>query len=120
MPVTAKGNDMNFEDTPPDEKFFAGFDKQVLKVRTVRARDAEIEDLKALLLWALWHHQGASSPVGQPIRRALGIGPHDALTVGQVHAGSDVVARVMRHNAEVSGPSTRPPGYRAGNNLGEK
>ena len=98
MPVTAKENDMNFEDTPPDEKFFAGFDKQVLKVRTVRARDAEIEDLKALLLWALWHHQGASSPVGQPIRRALGIGPHDALTVGQVHAGSDVVARVMRHN----------------------
>ena len=53
MQVTAKENDMNFEDTPPDEKFFAGFDKQVLKVRTVRARDAEIEDLKALLSGSL-------------------------------------------------------------------
>ena len=61
--------------------------------------EAKIEDLESLLLWALWHHQGASSPVGQPIRAALGIGPHDALTVGQVHAGSDAVARLMRHNA---------------------
>ena len=67
--------------------------------------ETEIEDLKALLLWALWHHQGASSAVGQPIRVALGIGPHDALTVGQVHAGSDVVARLMRHNAEITGLS---------------
>ena len=69
MPVTAKGNDMNFEDTPPDEKFFAGFDKQVLKVRTVRARDAEIEDLKALLLWAMWHSREGrtAQPVGNDL-----------------------------------------------------
>lgn len=50
---------------------------------------------EALLLWALWHHQGASSPVGQPIRRALGIGPREALTVGQVHAATDAVTRLM-------------------------
>ena len=65
--------------------------------------EAKIEDLESLLLWALWHHQGASSAVGQPIRVALGIGPHDSLTVGQVHAGSEVVARLIRHNAEVRG-----------------
>ena len=35
---------------------------------------------RAALLWVLWHHQGASSPVGQPIRLALGMGPYDRLT----------------------------------------
>lgn len=28
---------------------------------------------RAALLWVLWHHQGGSSPVGQPIRKVLGI-----------------------------------------------
>lgn len=35
---------------------------------------------RAALLWVLWHHQGGSSPVGQPIRFALGMGAHDRLT----------------------------------------
>lgn len=35
---------------------------------------------RAALLWVLWHHQGGSSPVGQPIRFALGMGAHDCLT----------------------------------------
>jgi len=39
---------------------------------------------RAALLWVLWHHQGASSKVGQPIRFALGMGQHDALTGLQV------------------------------------
>ncbi len=34
---------------------------------------------RAALLWVLWHHQGGSSPVGQPIRFALGKGAHDRL-----------------------------------------
>jgi len=34
---------------------------------------------RAALLWVLWHHQGGSSPVGQPIRFALGMGQHDRL-----------------------------------------
>ncbi len=41
-------------------------------------------DLTGLLLWALYHHQGGSSPVGQPIRAALGIGQHDVLTKRQI------------------------------------
>lgn len=40
--------------------------------------------LSALLLWALYHHQGGSSEVGQPIRRALGIGQYDPLTPSQI------------------------------------
>lgn len=44
--------------------------------RQTRERDA--------LLWVLWHHQGGSSPVGQPIRRALGIGRFEHLTAEQV------------------------------------
>lgn len=35
---------------------------------------------RSALLWVLWHHQGASSPVGQPIRFALGMGSFDDLT----------------------------------------
>lgn len=39
---------------------------------------------RAALLWVLWHHQGGSSPVGQPIRYALGMGAHDPLSEHQV------------------------------------
>lgn len=31
------------------------------------------------LAWVLWHHQGGSSPVGQPIRFALGMGQHERM-----------------------------------------
>ena len=37
-------------------------------------------EVRAALLFALWHHQGGSSPVGQPIRAFLGIGQHDDLS----------------------------------------
>ena len=39
---------------------------------------------RALLLNVLWHHQGGSSEVGQPIRKILGIGEHDHLTGDQL------------------------------------
>lgn len=39
---------------------------------------------RAALLWVLWHHQGGGSPVGQPIRFALGMGAHDPLSPHQV------------------------------------
>lgn len=55
-------------------------------------RDAELTRLRAenarqrgLLLWALYHAQGGSSPVGQPIRKALGIGQFDSMTPEQIH-----------------------------------
>ena len=44
----------------------------------------EIEMLTGLLLWALYHHQGGGSTIGQPIRKALGIGEYDRLTSEQI------------------------------------
>lgn len=45
------------------------------------------ERFRGLLLWTLYHHQGANSDIGQPIRRALGIGRHDRLTPEQIESG---------------------------------
>lgn len=39
---------------------------------------------RAALLWVLWHHQGSSSKVGQPIRYALGMGQHEHLNDHQL------------------------------------
>ena len=39
---------------------------------------------RAALLWVLWHHQGGSSNVGQPIRFALGMGQHEHLSDHQI------------------------------------
>lgn len=39
---------------------------------------------RAALLWVLWHHQGGSSKVGQPIRFALGMGAHEHLSDYQI------------------------------------
>lgn len=43
-------------------------------------------EVRAALLFALWHHQGSGSPVGQPIRAMLGIGEHDHLDQEQLTA----------------------------------
>jgi hypothetical protein len=39
---------------------------------------------RSALLWVLWHHQGGSSPTGQAVRFALGMGGHDRLTADQL------------------------------------
>lgn len=44
----------------------------------------ERQNAEAALLWVLYHHQGGSSNIGQPIRKLLGIGQHDRLTDEQV------------------------------------
>ena len=73
----------------------------------------DAEKFRGLLLWTLYHHQGGSSDIGQPIRRALGIGQHDHMTPEQIEAGR--AAADMPANAELcggpSGPSERAPGY---------
>lgn len=48
---------------------------------------AEIERMRGALLWTLWHRQGGSSPIGQPIRRALGMGQFDQMTPEQIECG---------------------------------
>lgn len=42
------------------------------------------DSARAALVWVLYHHQGGSSPVGQPIRFALGMGAHDPLKPTQI------------------------------------
>lgn len=42
------------------------------------------EDVRDALLFCLWHHQGGSSKIGQPIRAALGIRPHEPLNAEQL------------------------------------
>ena len=34
---------------------------------------------RAAITWVLYHHQGGGSPIGQPLRFALGMGAHDPL-----------------------------------------
>lgn len=62
------------------------------------------EDVRAALLFALWHHQGGSSGVGQPIRLMLGIGQHERMTPDQC----DIARRVQ--SALSSAASAEPVG----------
>lgn len=52
--------------------------------------DPEFTDsARAALLWVLWHHQGGSSPVGQPIRFALGMDQHERLSDEQIRQAKE-------------------------------
>ena len=42
------------------------------------------QQMEDALLWTLYHHQGGSSHIGQPIRKLLGIGQHDRMTDDQI------------------------------------
>lgn len=44
----------------------------------------ERQQMEGALLWTLYHHQGSSSHIGQPIRKLLGIGQHDRMTDEQI------------------------------------
>jgi hypothetical protein len=44
----------------------------------------KLQQMESALLWTLWHHQGGSSHIGQPIRKLLGIGQHDRMTDEQL------------------------------------
>lgn len=66
----------------PATKAEAEFFDEITRLRAENARQ------RGLLLWVLYHHQGGSSPVGQTIRRALGIGQFDHLTPEQVRAAT--------------------------------
>lgn len=37
------------------------------------------DSARAAIAWVLYHHQGGSSPIGQPLRFALGMGAHERL-----------------------------------------
>lgn len=48
-----------------------------------------IQDVHDALCFSLWHHQGGSSTIGQPIRKMLDLGPHD-------HMDKDEIAGAKR------------------------
>lgn len=54
--------------------------------------ESMLKEVEAALVFALWHHQGGSSKVGQPIRQMLGIGPHMRLNAGQIDQAKRVQA----------------------------
>lgn len=70
-------------DMPGTSMRIASEDLRAIVAR-IDAQAAEIERLKAALLWTIWHKQGGSSPIGQPLRRVLEIGQFEALTPEQV------------------------------------
>lgn len=57
------------------------------KVQDVLTAQHRVRELEDLLLWVLYHNQGGASYVGQPIRRALGMGAYDVLTAEQIERG---------------------------------
>ena len=62
----------------------------------------ELAKMRGLLLWALYHHQGGHSTIGQPIRKVLGIGMDDALTDKQIEEAQIAAGVLVPHNAVVS------------------
>lgn len=47
-------------------------------------------NVHASLCYVLWHHQGASPPIGQQIRPLLGLGQYDRMTEEQLQAARRV------------------------------
>lgn len=65
-------------------QYTASCDRISRIVAHIDAQAAEIERLKAALLWTLWRSQGGSSTIEQPLRRVLGIRKFEALTPEQI------------------------------------
>jgi hypothetical protein len=78
---------------------------------------AEFTDTaRAALLWVLWHHQGGSSPVGQPIRFALGMGAHEHLNehqIGEAKRWAGITGwtteRVQKYHPGTAAPADQSP-----------
>ena len=60
------------------------------------------------LLWVLWHHQGGSSAVGQPIRFALGMDAHERLSEHQIAQAKKWAAATGSTTAEFHTVSAAP------------
>ncbi len=64
---------------------------------------------RSALLWVLWHHQGGSSPVGQPIRYALGMDAHERLSEHQVQEAKRWAALTKSESTDFRQARTAPP-----------
>ena len=52
------------------------------------------------LIWVLWHHQGGSSSIGQPIRRLLEIAQHAHLTDEQYASARRFASTIGQNTSE--------------------
>ena len=69
----------------------------------------ENKKFRGLLLWALYHHQGGSSTIGQPIRKMLGIREHDKMTHDQIEEAQIAGGVIETPNVELRGDASRRP-----------
>ncbi len=76
---------------------------------TTRVLVDAVAKQRGLLLWALYHHQGGSSAIGQPIRQLFGMFEDDPLTAQQIMEGK-VAAGFVERAVEDGDWKSRPDG----------
>jgi hypothetical protein len=69
---------------------------------------ALVPEVYAAICYALWHHQGGKSPVGQPWRPMLGLGPHDHMTPDQIEAAKRLGRAIEAYKPEIEITSGEP------------
>ena len=69
---------------------------------------ALVPEVYAAICYALWHHQGGKSPVGQPWRPMLGLGPHDHMTPDQIEAAKRLGRAIEAFKPEIEITSGEP------------
>jgi hypothetical protein len=66
------------------------------------------DSARGAIAWVLYHHQGGSSPVGQPLRFALGMGAHEYLSDEQISNAKVYAELTGRTTAEFHTARTTP------------
>lgn len=64
-------------------------------------------DVRAALLFALWHHQGGSSQIGQSIREMLGMGQFDRLSDADIEAAKSFAPQPAEAKQQGPGEAVR-------------
>lgn len=68
----------------------------------------KLQKMEAALLWTLYHHQGGSSHIGQPIRKLLDIGQYDHLTAEQIADAKAFAADHSEHHLNMVNETSVP------------
>jgi hypothetical protein len=61
-----------------------GSDTAVWASNEIEYLESKLDKFRGLLLWVLYHHQGANSEIGLPIRKSLGMARYEAMTIEQI------------------------------------
>jgi hypothetical protein len=63
------------------------------------------DSARGAIAWVLWHHQGGSSAIGQPLRFALGMGAHEPLPEWRIAEGKRWAKRAGATTADFHAPN---------------